>query len=124
MSDVQKSISTIPRAPSSVLIRSATEERARREYIRTHSIYSTEGVAIGDTITFTRPHGDTSGSSSQVCIIGNRELDTREILVEVCEEHRIRSLHGRRHVMPVRLAKRTTESGGRADVRGVPSGTQ
>ena len=60
---------------------------------RTHSIHSAERVAICDAITFACTNGDTSGRSSEGCTVQEGDEYTREILVEVCEEHRVAALH-------------------------------
>lgn len=54
MSEVQKSISTIPRAPSSVYTASKPRETEQDMGQRTHSVDPPEGVTICDTVAFTR----------------------------------------------------------------------
>lgn len=97
MSEVQKSISTIPRAPSSEG-KTFTFEFYYMEYGRTHGVHSSERIAVGDAVTLTSANRYASRTRNKQTTWLDETRDVRVVLVEVCKEHvRIRLFcHGRR----------------------------
>jgi hypothetical protein len=95
MSEVENSISTIPRAPSSIFwgggIRHRPNKVAQGHNTRTHSINSAEGVVIRDAVSFRVP-SKIHLRENKVCRVSDKEYG-RGILVEDCKENRVGALH-------------------------------